>query len=437
MARNLIVNKSVSAWVTRSFPLVLILVLASCTTTRPLMPTPTIYVDDREGLFEDVPSDLRTSEVDILYATDRQLERDEEGNLRYGHGRSDSVAFGSVVVNLGHDLTWEELIRETQSSTSDRVIELTLRSIEEIGRFPPTPAPYKVVDNALIIDRDNMAKEKKATDRLRQEVLRRLTLTQRNEVFIFVHGYNNTFDDAAYVGAEFWHFLGREGVPLLYTWPAGYPGLFGYTYDRESSEFTVFHFKQILSTVSAMPEVKGIQLVAHSRGTDVVIAAIRELFIFARGAGIHPRERYKIRNLVLAAPDLDVGVVRQRLAAELLGHGIDAITLYNSPADDAIGLAQTLFNSPRGRLGNIDDTKISAREWDNLEQHEKHTMLIRFEGGVSDKYGHSYFRTNPGVSSDLILLLRYGLPPGIPERPLVRIGPGFWRIPPDYPNVGE
>ena len=41
--------------------------------------------------------------------------------------------------------------------------------------------------------------------------------------------------------AEFWHFLGRLGVPLKYTWPAGRPGLNGYSYDRESSEFTVNH----------------------------------------------------------------------------------------------------------------------------------------------------------------------------------------------------
>jgi esterase/lipase superfamily enzyme len=386
---------------------------------------------------------LRTPEVDILYVTDRRPEQDEAGKLRYGYGRSKSVAFGSVVVDIGHDLTWDALVEGTQSSDSARVFELSVRSVEEIGRFPRTPAPYTVVDNAFIEDREYTAREDQAADRFRQEVLRRLALTPRKEVFIYVHGYNNTFDDAAYVAAEFWHFLGREGVPILYTWPAGYPGLFGYTYDRESSEFTVFHLKQILSIVSAMPEVKAMHIIAHSRGTDTVTAAVRELFISARSAGVHPLERYKIQNLVLVAPDLDVGVVQQRLTAERVAHGFGNFTMYYSPSDDAIGIAESLFSSPRGRLGTLDLSKVSARDLDVVELRSEDVALILFEGGDSDEgetqgsYGHSYFRTNPRVSSDLFLMLRYGLPPGSPGRPLEKLRPGFYKIPPGYPNVGK
>ena len=422
------------------FPIVAMLVLVGCTTTRLLIPTPAIYVDQKEGLFEDVPPALRAPEVDILYVTDRRPEQDEAGNLRYGYGRSKSVAFGSVVVDIGHDLTWDALVKGTQSSTSKRDFELSVRSIEEIGRFPRTPAPYTVVDNAFIEDREYQAREAQATDRLRQEVLRRLALTSRKEVFIYVHGYDNTFDDAAYVGAEFWHFMGREGVPLLYTWPAGYPGLFGYTYDRESSEYTVFHLKQILSIVSAMPEVKAMHIIAHSRGTDTVTAAIRELFIFARGAGVHPLQRYKIQNLVLAAADLDIGVVQQRLTAERVDYGFGNFTIYISPKDDAVGIAEMLFSSPRGRLGALDLSNVSARDLDAIERRSNRVSLIMFEGGDADEggsYGHSYFRTSPRVSSDIILMLRYGLPPGSPGRPLEKIGKGFYKIPPGYPNVGE
>jgi len=425
------------------FPIVAMLVLIGCTTTRLLIPTPAIYVDQKEGLFEDVPPALRTPEVDILYVTDRQPEQDEAGKLRYGYGRSKSVAFGSVVVDIGHDLTWDALVKDTQSSTSKRDFELSVRSIEEIGRFPRTPAPYTVVDQAFIEDREYTARENQAAERLRQEVLRRLALTPRKEVFIYVHGYGNTFDDAAYVGAEFWHFMGREGVPLLYTWPAGYPGLFGYTYDRESSEYTVFHLKQILSIVSAMPEVKAINLIAHSRGTDTVSAAVRELFILARGAGLHPLQRYKIQNLVLAAPDLDVGVVQQRLTAERVDHGFEQFTLYVSPADAAVGFAESLFSSPRGRVGSLDLTKVTAQDMDVIEQRHERVVIVLFEGGDSgeggaqDSYGHSYFRTDPRVSSDIFLLLRYGYRPGSPERPLEKLRPGIFKIPPDYPNVGK
>ena len=421
------------------YPMV-VLLLVGCATSRPLMPTPAIYTDQKESPYEDVPVALRTPEVEVLYATDREREQETPDNTRYGYGRSASVAFGRVVVDLGHDLTWEELVKQSQVSKRDRPMRVSVSAVEEIGRFPPTPAPYRVVDEAIIVDKDYRAEEEHAVGQFQDEIRRRLALTQRKEVFLYVHGFRNSFDIATYVAAELWHFLGREGVPILYTWPAGRPGLFGYTYDRESSEYTVFHLKQILSAISAMPEVEAIHLVAHSRGTDVATAAIRELFIFARGAGLHPRAQYKIQNLVLAAPDLDVGVVQQRLTAEQLDHGFDTVTLYFSPADGALGIAQWLFDSPRGRLGTMDEAELSAQGWDTAEQLnvlEERNVLVRFDEGISDKYRHSYFRTNPSVSSDIVLLLRYGLPPGSPERPLENIGPGLWRIPPGYPNVGE
>ena len=48
-------------------------------------------------------------------------------------------------------------------------------------------------------------------------------------------------------------------------------------------------------------------------------------------------------------------------------------------------------------------------------------------------FGHDYFHSSPAVSSDLILLIRYGLLPG-PERPLSADPKGFWYIDDHYPN---
>ena len=40
---------------------------------------------------------------------------------------------------------------------------------------------------------------------------------------------------------------------------------------------------------------------------------------------------------------------------------------------------------------------------------------------TSDFIGHSYFVSDPAVSSDLVALIRYGLEPGDPGRPLEEI----------------
>jgi len=63
--------------------------------------------------------------------------------------------------------------------------------------------------------------------------------------------------------------------------------------------------------------------------------------------------------------------------------------------------------------------------------------FVDFEG-EADPFGHSYFSTNPAVSSDLILLLRYGRAPGAENgRPLTYFGANFWRIEEDYPIFGH
>jgi len=43
-------------------------------------------------------------------------------------------------------------------------------------------------------------------------------------------------------------------------------------------------------------------------------------------------------------------------------------------------------------------------------------------------FGHGYFLSNPAVSSDLVAMIRYGLKPGDPGRPLIEIKGPFWRL---------
>jgi len=49
--------------------------------------------------------------------------------------------------------------------------------------------------------------------------------------------------------------------------------------------------------------------------------------------------------------------------------------------------------------------------------------------GTRDFLGHSYFTSDPAASSDMVALIRYGLKPGEPGRPLEEIRRPFWRIP--------
>jgi len=411
------------------------LLLAGCAGQRVLMPTPNLHLDGQQDVFANLDPALKTTQVPVYYVTDQVPERDPEGNLRYGFERSTSLAFGKVLVGLGRDASWEELVAASRSAERVKPLAMEILKVEELVRSVETPLPFTEVDGQIFIKPDVAAQLEKDKQAVRRLLSPRLELADRKELFLFVHGYNNSFDDAAFAMAELWHFLGRFGVPVIYTWPAGYPGLFGYTSDRESSEFTVYHLRHALEMLSSFPEVEKIHLIAHSRGTDVALNAVRELSIQARAAGEDPRKRFKIHNLILAAPDLDLQVAATRVIGDQLTLSADRFTVYTSPGDKAIGVAAKLFQSPRGRLGTFGADRVPPALRAAMDYSGANVAIVNFPATSyqGDRYGHSYFRDAPSVSSDLVLMLRDDLDPGPPGRPLERLGNKFWRVPSGYP----
>jgi len=77
-------------------------------------------------------------------------------------------------------------------------------------------------------------------------------------------------------------------------------------------------------------------------------------------------------------------------------------------------------------------TDPTEEEIGRMKANAARVTVVNFEGG-STGFGHNYFRTNPAVSSDLVLMIRYGLKPGEAGRPLEHIGLSFWRVPEGYP----
>jgi esterase/lipase superfamily enzyme len=419
--------------------IIFILLLAACSGPRVMMPTPNVEVNPEKDHYEDLHPDLKSTEVPLFYITDRTPERNENGELEYGYGRSSSLAFGTTVVDLGEDISWEDLVHASRTQQRLKKIPLARKELVEITRGPNVPIPYRVIDGQIVEDAKYVAVRKTAREKFRQTMVEQLAKTPRKEIFIFVHGYHNDFNDAAFAMAELWHFMGRIGIPIIYTWPAGHPGLLGYTYDRESSEFTVFHFREVIKLLASFPEVEKINIIAHSRGAGVAVAALRELTIHARALGEQPSIKYKLHNFVLAAPDLDALVVQQRLVGDRLSVSVDRFTVYSSSEDKAIGWAEKLFDSPVGRVGNYSPEGLTPEAREILKRGNANLSFVKFQPAVdksnsgSDGFGHSYFRNAPTVSSDLVLMLRDDLDPGPPGRPLQDLGLNFWAVPPGYP----
>ncbi|HKQ97845.1 MAG TPA: alpha/beta hydrolase, partial [Candidatus Polarisedimenticolia bacterium] len=230
-----------------------------------------------------------------------------------------------------------------------------------------------------------------------------------------------------------WHFLPRQGVPIAYTWPAGMGGLRGYFYDRESGEYTIFHLKEMMRILAGIPEIEKIHFIAHSRGTDVLLTALREILIERGGRDYVPPEGRKLGNVIVAAPDLDLETISQRITAEELPPKIDSLTVYMSKSDEAIGFSTWLFVSQK-RVGRVVEEDLSEVQRQRGKVRGIGSGAFVSTNLESDFIGHSYFYSHPAALSDLILILRDNRAPGEANgRPLVPLSPGFWQLDDAYP----
>ncbi len=398
-----------------------------------LMPTPNMYLNRDVNPFADVPPALQTSDIDVLFVTDRAETKDKNGKPDFGYERSRSLAFGSYLVGVGKDVSWAELVADSRTQSRKHSLPLYRKDIRVIGRLDETPTPLVMKDG--VFSEDPAAKEQR--EQLREvfcnEISRRLALTpSKKEVAVFIHGFNNSIDDAAFTIGEMWHFGGRKGIPIAYTWPAGK----SYAADYESCQFTIFHLKQFLRGLASCPDVEKVHLIAHSRGTDVTTTALRELNIEYQSAGKNTRAELKLGNLVLCAADLDIDVVGQRIGAERLQLVPERVTLYVSQTDRALGAAANLIFKSNDRLGHISPSDLTPQQQKSLAMFPQ--LQIIDAKIKTDLIGHSYFHSNPAVSSDLILVLRDNLGPGAENgRPMIHRADGFWEITDDYLLAGK
>ena len=420
-------------------------VLTGCATNREMMPTPVLYTgENAKPLFTGLSIESRRPSLDLLYITDR-APAEQPGDLPYTAERSRSMAFGSAMVQFGDNVTWDELIKESTAAQRVNPLQLELGPTKELGRFPAIP--YEVVVGPDGIRRVPAVVEayEKAKQQLQADIARRLAIARRKEVVLFVHGYNTSFESAALTMGELCHFLGRDFVCGIFTWPAGgHRGiLFGYDEDRESAEYAVEDLVKTIRIVGRTPGVERIHIIAHSRGTDTVASALAELSAEAYMLRSSPDREFHLANVVLVAPDLDGDVAITKIFKVFsdpdLPFGEQAepaalvppapglrVTLYVSPDDKAIATASWLFGSI-ARLGRIDAAMLTPEQITAIGMLRAVDIVqVR---GTTDFFGHSYFISNPQASADMIAMLRYGLRPNEPGRPLEQIAGPFWRVP--------
>lgn len=274
----------------------------------------------REGALTPVASNAAfegTSRVTILAATTRQRSGSDPGEMFSGDRAAD-VSYASIGVSIPPD--------------SARKVG----AVQWPSTLPGDPRQSFVTTSASYISKQDF----------RTAISAAAKSTKRRMVLVFVHGFNNRFDDAVYRFAQVVHDSNAPGIPVLFTWPSrGELKLRSYTYDRESANYSRDALEDLLEQIGSNPDVAGINIVAHSMGNWVTLEALRARSIRAN------QKSGKIRNVMLVAPDVDVDVFRTQIRR--IGNSIPRTVLFVSRDDAALKLSQEIWGGVP-RLGEVD-----------------------------------------------------------------------------------
>ena len=215
--------------------------------------------------------------------------------------------------------------------------------------------------------------------------------SQRKEAFVFVHGFNVTFESAVYRTAQIAYDLGFDGAPILYSWPS-LGSTAGYPTDANNSEWTIERLHWFLEDLSAKSGASEIHVIAHSRGNWPLMQALRTIATEPRNAA-----RPRFRQIVLTAPDVDAD--NFRLLAQAVQTLGERTTLYASANDEALTLSRRYQGYQRA--GDVNPNIVIVPGLDSIDVSAVDTSLL----------GHSYYGDNTSVISDIARLLRTGFPP--------------------------
>lgn len=242
-----------------------------------------------------------------------------------------------------------------------------------------------------------------------QTLADRLKQSERNEVLIFIHGYNVSFADAVRRTGQLYHDLEFPGIPLCYSWPSANM-ISGYTRDEAAVGWTVAHLEKFLSDVRQRTQVDKIHIIAHSMGNRALVGALERLVLR------DPSAQEYLGQIVMAAPDVDSGELANRYMPTIIPK-VERLTLYTSQNDKALLASAALHGATRAGYQPASELIFPGAE--TIDVSSIDTGLL----------GHSYYGEHPDLIMDLQALVELNQPAKLRNwlSPIaVRDDQGYW-----------
>ena len=300
-------------------------------------------------------------EIPVSFATDRNDTKNADLNERFGTKRAE-LQYGRTIVSIPYTHKLGEIERPSYwrlEFSEDASKHVMIQSIKKQDK--------ETYFNQMA---ERIAKNGKST-------------------FLFVHGYNVSFADAARRAAQITFDLRFGGEPVFYSWPSqGATTL--YTVDEANIEWAKHNMKNFLKDYLTRSKADDIYLVAHSMGNRGLTKALIELM------NENPELKDKITEVILAAPDIDADVFRRDIAPKMVKKIAKPITLYVSADDLALIASRKVHGNPRA--GDAGKGLVIVKGIETIDASGVDTSFL----------SHSYFATTSTIIADILDLIKSG-----------------------------
>jgi esterase/lipase superfamily enzyme len=248
-----------------------------------------------------------------------------------------------------------------------------------VGAVDPT-RDFATVEQE-VLDRDTFYK------RIGQGGDRRLPVNAG----VFVHGFNNNFQESLYRLAQLAADSDLKGVPILFAWPSE-AKLGGYLADKDAVTYSRDQLADLLTSVTRDPSIGNVTVLGHSMGGWLTAESLRQLRLTRNDAAL------RRLTVVLAAPDIDVDVFKSQM--DVIGRLSPPMTILVSRQDLALAVSSRIAgNRPRIGLLNVDDPRVqeaalrndlqvidvSALEPSDPARHDGFVQFASLYGRLSEK----------------------------------------------------
>jgi esterase/lipase superfamily enzyme len=235
-------------------------------------------------------------------------------------------------------------------------------------------------------------------------------MLRRNDVLVYVHGFNVTWEAAVGSALALQVMLNRDGVGdpaqkttvVLFTWPSDGLALpfVSYKSDRSEAKGSGYAFARgLLKLRDHLAELQDraggtacpqdLHLLCHSMGNYVLQNALERMRDFTPGT-VLPR---LFQNVFLCAPDVDNSVLEPGQPMGDLHQLARSISVYHNTGDAALHVSDYTKGNP-DRLGSYGAVRAALLP-DKIEQIDCSTIV----GGWVE---HSYYLTGR-VADDILL----------------------------------